>query len=111
VGRNWHSNVSVLKTLGTLIRRIGVLPKLLRDPNVRFYKKLMVIGGLIYVVSPIDILADPILGFGFIDDTVLMVYIISKVKEELDKYLSKDKLEFEKEKIIDHVDYKIDDDK
>ena len=111
MGRAWYRKASVLRSMGELIRRIGVLPKLLRDPNVRFTKKMMVIGGLIYFLSPFDILADPILGLGFIDDTVLMLFIISKVKGELDKYIQKDtnNAKFEKEKIVDEVNYKIDD--
>jgi len=109
----YKKNIFFFKSIGTLLKRIVVVPKMLKDPSVRTHKKFIVIGGLIYILSPIDIIADPILGFGFIDDAVLMVYIISKIQEELDKYISKstnkDKVDIEQEKIIEHVDYKIDD--
>ena len=109
----YKKNAFVFKNIGTLLKRVAVVPKMLKDPSVSVYKKAIVIGGLFYILSPIDIIADPILGFGFIDDAVIVVYLISKIQEELDKYISKstnkDKVDIEQEKIIEHVDYKIDD--
>lgn len=110
MGANMNYNGSLIKAIVTLARRILLLPRLLKDPSVKIHKKVMIMGGILYLISPIDLLADPILAFGLIDDTVLMVYIISKIKDELDKYNGKDNnIVLEKDKIIEKVDYKIDD--
>lgn len=69
----------------------------------------MVFAGIAYVLSPIDIISDPILGFGFIDDAVLLMYIVSKISDQLDNYRIKDEVPFDKKKIVDDVEYKIDD--
>lgn len=99
-----------LRAAWILIRKIGLLPRYLKDPQTLFWKKIMVVLGIVYVVSPFDILPDPVLGLGFIDDAVLITYIMSRISDELEKYLpSEISKEFDKEKIIDDVDYKIDD--
>ncbi len=71
---------------------------------------------LVYVFSPIDLLPDPILGFGFIDDAFLAIYVISKISNELDKYIEYDKFKDQKSdddidiaKSIDNVEYEVKD--
>lgn len=94
----------------SLLKRIGLLPKFLKDPQASLWKKLMVILGIVYMISPFDILPDPVLGLGFVDDAVLIAYIVSKISGELEKYVPKDATkEFDRDKVIDHVEYKIDD--
>lgn len=94
----------------TLLKRLVALPKMLKDPQVKLYKKIMVIVGLAYLISPMDLIPDPILGLGVVDDAALITYIISTIKEELDKHVvSRKKDPINKDKIVDHVDYKIDD--
>ncbi|MCT4607241.1 MAG: DUF1232 domain-containing protein [Marinisporobacter sp.] len=105
--------MNILKAIGKLFKRIGALYQFIKDPNVSVYKKMMVVGGLFYIISPIDLIPEAILGFGFIDDAVLMLYIISKISDQLDGYVvtkdrNKDK-KFKKDKIIEGVEYKFDD--
>ncbi|MDK2918247.1 MAG: hypothetical protein PWQ37_980 [Candidatus Petromonas sp.] len=93
------------------IKRIKVLPNYLLDKNVGFLKKTLIISMLLYVFLPFDILPDPVLGFGFIDDAVLAVYIISKVSDELDKYiLAKEGENIDRNKTIENVEYEVKDD-
>lgn len=42
--------------------------------------------GIIYLLSPIDLIPAPILGFSIIDDLVLWAIILSWLGEELDRY-------------------------
>ncbi|TCO79349.1 YkvA family protein [Marinisporobacter balticus] len=107
--RNVHRNMNFLKTIIKLFKRISVIHKLIKDPNVAFYKKIMVISGLIYFISPIDLVPEIVLGFGFIDDAVLILYIVSKISDELDRYIKKDQVVFEEDKIIEDIKYKMDD--
>ena len=72
----------------------------------------MVVSMLIYVFSPLDLIPEIVLGFGFIDDALLAVYVISLISSELDKYISKqdeENISMDKEKTIENVDYEIKD--
>jgi uncharacterized membrane protein YkvA (DUF1232 family) len=46
----------------------------------------IVIGGLLYFLSPIDLIPDFILGLGFMDDIFIIGYVYNKVAKELEKY-------------------------
>ncbi len=103
---------NVFQRINSFFKKVRALPKFIKDPNVKLWKKAMILGSIIYLISPIDLIPDPILGFGFIDDGVLILYIFSLVSNQLDRYVSKDadqKYSFQKDKIIEDVEYKIDD--
>ena len=51
-----------------LIRQLGLAWHLLWDPNVPLWTKLVPFIGLVYILSPIDLIPDPILGLGQLDD-------------------------------------------
>ena len=51
-------------------KRIRSIKKFLLDPSVPKRKKLLIIFGIIYLIMPIDVIPEPVLGFGFIDDIV-----------------------------------------
>lgn len=107
-------SIGFIKIVLKFLKRVALLPNYLRDKKVSTFKKAIIIAMLIYVFSPIDILPDPVLGFGFIDDTILAVYIISRISDELDKYvenneeydISKDE-DIDERKIIEDVEYEI----
>ncbi|WIF94775.1 YkvA family protein [Caminicella sporogenes] len=108
-----YTNLDLLKAIFKFFKRIGVLPKFLLDKDVSIFKKIIILLTLLYVISPLDILPDPILGFGIIDDAVLAVYIISMVSDELDKYIESRKkkdIKFNKDKVIETVEYEVKDD-
>lgn len=46
----------------------------------------MIIAALIYLVNPMDIVPDMLLGIGFLDDISVFTYLIAKIKSEIDKY-------------------------
>jgi uncharacterized membrane protein YkvA (DUF1232 family) len=45
----------------------------------------MALAGIIYVVSPLDIIPD-FLFFGFVDDIAIITWAVSKMGNELSKY-------------------------
>lgn len=45
-----------------------------------------VIGSLLYFLSPVDLIPDFILGFGFLDDVFVIGYVYKKIAVEIDKY-------------------------
>lgn len=68
---------------------------------------LMIVAGLIYLVNPLDIVPDFIFGIGFADDLSVLVYIISKLSEEMAKYRFWKKGEVETEEAPDLGGYTV----
>ena len=58
------------------------------------YKKIptktlvLIVAGLVYFVSPVDIVPDLILGLGFIDDASILAFIIHQISTEINEYKS-----------------------
>lgn len=73
-------------SLAILGKRIRYLRKFLFDSAVPKRKKLLVIFGIIYLLAPIDLVPEVVLGFGFIDDIVLWLFILNYLAGELDSY-------------------------
>ncbi|MCW2791508.1 MAG: hypothetical protein JWO76_606 [Nocardioides sp.] len=46
----------------------------------------LVVAGLLYVVSPLDLLPDALPGIGFMDDAVVIGWVIKAVRQELDAF-------------------------
>lgn len=97
-----------------LMRRIKAIPPFLRDKTVPFRKKLIIVLGIAYLLSPIDLIPAPILLFGIIDDIVVWSFIIYYLKDELDKYWLGEKEvkpeeRFHGKKIIDDVKFEVKD--
>lgn len=86
--------------------------KFLFDKNIPFRKKLWIILPLIYILSPIDLIPFPVLGFSFIDDLVVFIYLMSVVNDKVNKYYDEDeeKENIDNDKIIESVDYKVEED-
>lgn len=49
-------------------------------------KLVVVVAGLIYVVSPVDVIPDVVPGVGFLDDAAVIAWVIKAVREELDAF-------------------------
>ncbi len=73
-------------TFRVLLRRIKHIKNYLMDPDASKIKKLLIIFGIIYLLSPIDLIPAPVLGFSIIDDLVLWIFILTHLADELDRY-------------------------
>ena len=86
--------------------------KYLRDSAVPFYKKIWIYLVIFYILSPFDLIPDPILGFGWLDDAVILIVTAIFLAKVLEEYVegtghprrSRDG------KTIDNVQYKFHDD-
>lgn len=93
------------KHLNTILSDIKLLLELMKDWKEGEYKDLskstaiMIIISLIYLVSPIDIIPDFLMG-GFVDDAAVIAYVIKNISEELNMYKEWKKL---KEDVIDEI--------
>lgn len=72
--------------------RIQLLFSLVKDWSSGSYKSisksaiLAVIGGIIYFVSPVDVIPDWLAGLGMIDDAAVLGLIINQMDKELVRY-------------------------
>ena len=72
--------------LPLVLKEIRSIRDLFKDKQAPLRYKLLVIGGLIYLISPIDLIPAPILGFSIIDDCVLWGAILYYLKDPLGAY-------------------------
>jgi len=101
--------------LSILGRRLKAIPYMMRDKSVPKLKKLLIIGGILFLFMPVSLV--PAVVFpSKIAAIILWVWIIWYLKEELDKYWVGEKRQdfskhFKGKTIIDDVDFEIKDDK
>jgi uncharacterized membrane protein YkvA (DUF1232 family) len=88
--------------------RILFIIKFLFDKNVTLREKWWVIIPLIYILSPADLIPAPILGFGIVDDLVILGFLLTVVYDKIKKYYFDNKTE--NKDIIENVEYEIDKD-
>jgi uncharacterized membrane protein YkvA (DUF1232 family) len=67
--------------------KVQALWALAKDPEGSLKAKASAIGALVYLVSPIDAIPDPIPILGLTDDVAVILYAISQIGPELQKYL------------------------
>lgn len=60
---------------------------------------IYIVAGLLYFISPVDLIPDFLLGIGFVDDAAVLAMVIKRIKTELDKY--KELNTFDEVEVID----------
>ncbi len=71
---------------------LGTVFSLVGDYLHGNYKKvsktslLLIICSLLYLLNPMDVIPDFLIGIGFLDDLAVFTYMIKKIRKELDKY-------------------------
>ena len=73
-------------TLRVILKRIGALVHLLRDKTVPLRKKALVIFGIVYLLTPVDIIPPVLFPFAVVDDMIVWAYILGHLAKELDTY-------------------------
>ncbi|MDO4481451.1 MAG: hypothetical protein Q4C14_01805 [Bacillota bacterium] len=68
------------------IAEIKSIWKMLKDKDAPKRYKALLIFGMIYLFSPVDLIPAPILGFNIIDDITIWGAILYLLKEPLSKY-------------------------
>lgn len=62
-----------MKMLRAIVDQIRLTWQLLRDPRVPLWAKIIPIVGVLYVLSPIDIIPDFMIGLGQLDDLAIVL--------------------------------------
>ncbi|MCI5688843.1 YkvA family protein [Anaerovoracaceae bacterium 42-11] len=101
-------------TIRVLMRRIAAITSLLKDKTVPLRKKALVIFGIVYLITPIDIIPAVLFPFALLDDLVLWIYILWTLKDELDVYWMGEKTEdlskkFRDKTIVEGVEFDVED--
>ncbi len=91
------------------MNRFHLIFKFLLDKNIPLKEKWWIIIPLIYILSPVDLIPAPILGFSIIDDAVMLVYLLTVVVGKIKKYYGDydEKQKDQKENIVENVEYEI----
>lgn len=93
------------------MNKIKLLIRYIKDKDVSIFKKLLIFGGLLYLVFPMDIVPDFIIGLGILDDAAVLLFVWNAIKSELSEYEDKiARINVDPSKIIE-VDFKKEDDK
>lgn len=77
------------KNKWTIIKTAWTALRYLSDFRVPMNKKIWPLLALIYLISPVDILPDPILGLGIMDDVAFIGLILSFMSRILKDYAEK----------------------
>ena len=93
-------------------RRIKAIPYMMRDKSVPFRKKALIVLGIIYLLSPVQIIPPVLFPIGQLDSLLLWVWILWYLKDELDKYWIGEKQQdlskkYRNKTVIDDVDFEI----
>jgi uncharacterized membrane protein YkvA (DUF1232 family) len=62
--------------LGQFVRTFRLVWRLMQDPRVPILPKLIIPAAILYVLSPIDLIPDFILGLGQVDDLAIFFFSI-----------------------------------
>jgi uncharacterized membrane protein YkvA (DUF1232 family) len=73
---------------------LDVLIQMVRSWAVGDYNQVpwksivLLVGGIIYFLNPVDLIPDFIYGLGFIDDIVVLQFVVRSVREDLDEFMA-----------------------
>jgi uncharacterized membrane protein YkvA (DUF1232 family) len=79
-------------SLKALVGQAGLMVSMVKDYVTRRYREVpywaisAVALALLYVLNPIDILPDVILGVGYLDDATVVAFCLRLIEKELERY-------------------------
>lgn len=82
------STLSVLRSATTLIVHARTLYVMIRDTSfaMTWNTRATILAALLYLVVPTDLTPDFIPGIGFLDDALVLRWVIQRLRKELDRY-------------------------
>ena len=100
--------------LRVLLKRIKAIRFMMADKSVAWWKKALIVFGILYLFLPIDLIPPVIPLIGFLDDLFLWIFILWYLQKELDKYWYGDKpvdysKKYSSKNMVDDVEYQVDD--
>jgi uncharacterized membrane protein YkvA (DUF1232 family) len=86
VETNLWGKLEKTKSKISFTKDIKALYYYMRDPDVPWYKKSLVVAGLIYFISPIDSIPDLLPVIGYLDDLGVIVALLKYLGSEIAPY-------------------------
>jgi uncharacterized membrane protein YkvA (DUF1232 family) len=74
-----------------MVRNIRYFLNYIRDREVPWYKKGLILASLLYFILPTDIVPDFILALGWLDDAAVAAFIWNALSSEINDYIAKSK--------------------
>jgi len=56
--------------------------------NVSMQNLVMIVGAIIYILNPFDLIPDWIIGLGFADDAVVLAFAVRRTRQTLDDFMT-----------------------
>ncbi|HEV3244219.1 MAG TPA: YkvA family protein [Chthoniobacterales bacterium] len=56
--------------------------------NVSMQNLVMIVGAIIYILNPFDLIPDWIAGLGFADDAVVLAFAVRQTRQTLDDFMT-----------------------
>ncbi|MCT4583478.1 MAG: YkvA family protein [Peptostreptococcaceae bacterium] len=101
-----------IKKMIQVLKKINVLISLLNDNTYKLKERLkalvFIIISFIYFISPIDLVPEIVLGFGFLDDLTVLAFLLLSMDDIISNYEIYKNKSIKENKIVDIKDYKID---
>ena len=99
--------------LRIILKRINAIRFMMKDKMVPWYKKALVVFGIVYLIMPVDLIPITLFPVAGLDDLVLWGIILYYLRDELDKYWLGEKVvdlsgHFRDKNIVDDVKYEVD---
>lgn len=99
--------------INVLLKRIKAIKFMMKDKKVAWWKKGLIVFGIIYLFLPIDLIPPFVPVLGFLDDLFLWIFILWFLASELDKYWYGEKPKdyskrYNSKKFVDDVEYHVD---
>jgi uncharacterized membrane protein YkvA (DUF1232 family) len=74
------------------LKNIKYFFEYLKDKEVSFFKKGLILLSLLYFILPTDIVPDFIIGLGWLDDATVAAFIWNAVRSEVGAYIKSRKI-------------------
>ena len=101
----------VFTVLIEIIKNFRLIKRMMADGNVSFWKKALIVVGIVYLILPFEIVPDILLPFGLMDDIILWLLIMYILKDTMRKYRDEDsrgeRVKYKRGNIIEGVSYEV----
>lgn len=103
-----------LVAFNIIFKRIKAIRFMLKDKEVKLWKKALIVVGLIYLFLPVDLIPPVLFPIAWMDDLALWIWILWVLRKTLDKYWMGSTEDYSKKykdkEVIDGVAYEVKED-
>ena len=99
--------------ISVLIKRLKAIKFMMKDKKVPWWKKALIVLGIIYIIVPTDLIPFVVFPISGLDDLLIFGGIIYLLADELDRYWYGEKpvdlsKKFSGKNIVEGVEYEVD---